>query len=314
MPFSDPQGVPASTYRLQLRKEFPFAEASRIMPYLHGLGVSHIYLSPVLMSAAGSTHGYDVNDYHRIDTELGGRRGFEELAAVVKAHDMGMLLDFVPNHMGIQGTANRWWQDVLECGPLSPHADFFDIDWRDQYQSGPARVLVPILDQQYGVVLEAGRFSLRFDASAGTFSLHYEDLRFPVSPATYADILAGAAREPDCPDDARSALETLAEAFRSLSRGDDGPIPRGRRDELKRQVAAAANEAVVRAIEAHLAAVNGHAGDPRSVDRLDEIISAQHYRLAHWRTGAHEVNYRRFFAIDTLIGLRMENPKVFEET
>lgn len=316
MPFTDPQGVPAATYRLQLRKEFPFAEASRVLPYLHGLGVSHCYLSPVLMSAPGSTHGYDVNDYHRIDTELGGRRGFEEFAVQVRAREMGILLDFVPNHMGIEGSSNRWWQDVLECGPHSPHADFFDIDWRDHYQSGRARILVPILDNQYGVVLEAGRFALRCDATAGTLALQYEDLRFPLRPSTYADLLAGAAREPGCPEEGRVALERLATAFRALPRGDEGPVPRAPRDELKRQlgVALRTGDAAQRALAGHLDTINGHGGDPRSVDRLDEIIGDQHYRLAHWKTGAHEVNYRRFFAIDTLIGLRMENPKVFEET
>src|SRR3954470_23236303 len=169
MPFTDPQGIPASTYRLQLRKEFPFAEARRLVPYLDALGVSHAYLSPVLMSAPGSTHGYDVNDYHRIDIELGGRKGFEELAAEMHAHGMGIVLDFVPNHMGIQGSSNRWWQDVLECGPHSPYADFFDIDWHDPSQTNRARVLVPILDNQYGIVLEAGRFSIRFEEWTGAF-------------------------------------------------------------------------------------------------------------------------------------------------
>ncbi|MGH7956825.1 MAG: malto-oligosyltrehalose synthase [Opitutaceae bacterium] len=315
MPFTDPRGVPASTYRLQLRKEFPFADAARVVPYLDALGVSHCYLSPILMSAPGSTHGYDVNDYHRIETDLGGRGGFEALATAARARDMGILLDFVPNHMGIEGSSNRWWQDVLECGPYSPHADFFDIDWRDHSQSERPRVLVPILDNQYGVVLEAGRFALRFNPAAGTLAVHYEDLRLPVNPGTYSDILAGAAREPGCAGDARVVLEKLASDFRALPRGDDGPIPRGPREELKRQLAvAAAKETVLRAVTGHLETINGHGKDPRSVDRLDEIISDQHYRLAHWKTGAHEVNYRRFFAIDTLIGLRMENPKVFEET
>jgi (1->4)-alpha-D-glucan 1-alpha-D-glucosylmutase len=315
MPFTDPQGVPASTYRLQLRKEFPFPDAQRIVPYLHALGATHCYLSPLLMSAPGSTHGYDVNDYHRIDVELGGRRAFEEFAATVRAHNMGILLDFVPNHMGIQGTSNRWWQDVLECGPFSPHADFFDIDWRDHYQSGRARVLVPILDNQYGIVLEAGRFALRFAPEAGTMAVHYEDLRFPLSPRSYADILSAAARDAGCPEEIKPTLQKLADGFRALPSGDEGPIPRAPRDELKRQLAAAAvDERVKNAITSHLDVINGHAGDPRTVDRLDAIINDQHYRLAHWKTGAHEVNYRRFFAIDTLIGLRMENPKVFEET
>ncbi len=317
MPFTDPQGVPASTYRLQLRKEFPLADAGRIVPHLHRLGVSHCYLSPVLMSAPGSTHGYDVNDYHRIDTELGGPKAYEEFAARARELGMGILLDFVPNHMGIEGSSNRWWQDVLECGPYSPFADFFDIDWCDPHHSGGARVLVPLLDNQYGVVLEAGRFTLRCHAPSGTLAVHYEGLRFPLNPATYSEILASAAEMPAVADEVRSTLREIAEGFRALPRGDNGgPIPRAPRDELKRRLAAAlkANEATGRAIEAQLAAINGRAGDARSMDRLDAILAEQHYRLAHWKTGAHEVNYRRFFAIDTLIGLRMENPRVFEET
>lgn len=316
MPFTSSQGVPASTYRLQLRKEFPFAEASRIVPYLHALGISHCYCSPVLMSAPGSTHGYDVNDYHRIDTDLGGHGGYADFVAKAHAHGMGMLLDFVPNHMGIQGTSNRWWQDVLECGPYSPHADFFDIDWGDTEKGERARVLVPILDNQYGVVLEAGRFAIRFDGAKGTLTVHYEDLRFPLCPGTYADLLEGAAAQANVPADAREVLSQLVAGFRALPRGDDAPIEQAPRDELKRRLAEAArlSEAVRNAIAQHLAEINGQAGDARSMDRLDAIISDQHYRLAHWKTGAHEVNYRRFFAIDTLIGLRMENPKVFEET
>lgn len=315
MPFTDPQGVPASTYRLQLRKEFPLAAAARIVPHLSALGVSHCYLSPVLMSAPGSTHGYDVNDYHRIDTELGGREGYEAFVAEVRAHGMGVLLDFVPNHMGIQGSSNRWWQDVLECGPYSPFADFFDIDWGEQPQTGPARVLVPILDAHYGVVLEAGRFTLRCDPAAGTLAVHYEDLRFPINPATYADILesTGAA---ELPEEKRATLRRIAAGFRALPSGAAGPIPREPRDELKRQLAAAltADEGLRRAVDDQLTQHNGRAGDPRSMDALDAILGRQHFRLAHWKTGAHEVNYRRFFAIDTLIGLRMENPRVFAET
>ena len=173
MPFTDSQGVPASTYRLQLRMEFPFAAASRLVPYLRDLGISHCYCSPILMSAPGSTHGYDVSDYHRIDTGLGGYQGYAEFATHAQAHGMGILLDFVPNHMGIEGSSNRWWQDVLECGPYSPHADFFDIDWSDHAQVGSARVLVPILDNHYGVVLEAGRLTVRYEGATGTFATFY---------------------------------------------------------------------------------------------------------------------------------------------
>ena len=316
MPFTDPQGVPVSTYRLQLRKEFPFAGATAIVPYLNALGVSHCYCSPILMSAPGSTHGYDVNDYHHIDAELGGRPAFDEFARVVRGRGMGIVLDFVPNHMGIHGSSNRWWQDVLECGRNSPHADFFDIDWSETNPAGRARVLVPVLEDQYGVVLDAGKLSVNYED--GAFFVRYYDHRFPVSPATYASLLAGAAERPECSEAARPKLRVIADAFRSLplNRGADEPIGRRPRNELKAQLATAleADETVARAIAAHLQVVNGTDGDPRSRDLLDALLSEQHYRLAHWKTGAHEINYRRFFAIDTLIGLRMENPHVFHET
>jgi (1->4)-alpha-D-glucan 1-alpha-D-glucosylmutase len=313
MPFTDPQGVPVSTYRLQLRKEFPFTAAQERLPYLESLGIGACYCSPILMSAPGSTHGYDVNDYHRIDAELGGRQAFDAFANDIRARGMGIVLDFVPNHMGIHGSSNRWWQDVLECGRNSPHADFFDIDWSEPFQSGHARVLVPVLDDQYGVVLEAGRLSIGYED--GAFSVRFYDLRFPLSPETYAVVLAGAAELPATSDAARVTLRGLAEAFRSLplSRGADEPIGRRPRNELKAQLATAydADEAVRAAIAVQLEAINGSEGDPRGRDRLDAILAEQHYRLAHWKT---EVNYRRFFAIDTLIGLRMENPEVFAET
>jgi len=316
MPFTESKGVPVSTYRLQLRKEFPFPAATQIVPLLDRLGVTHCYCSPVLMSAPGSTHGYDVNDYHHIDTELGGRTAFDEFAAAAKARQMGIVLDFVPNHMGIHGSSNRWWQDVLECGRNSPHADFFDIDWTEGNPNGRARVLVPVLEDQYGVVLEAGKIAIHYED--GAFAVHYYENRFPVSPATYAQLLRGAAARPECSPAGRDRLTEIGDAFASLplNRGADEPIGRRPRNELKAQLAALhdADPAVQSAIAAHLADVNGVEGDPSSRNQLDDILGEQHYRLAYWKTGAHEVNYRRFFAIDTLIGLRMENPQVFTET
>jgi (1->4)-alpha-D-glucan 1-alpha-D-glucosylmutase len=315
MPFTDPQGVPAATYRLQLRKEFSLADASAQVPYLRSLGISHCYCSPILMSTPGSTHGYDVNDYRRIDPELGGRAGFEEFAQRVKAHDMGILLDFVPNHMGINGGRNPWWLDVLECGPSSPFAEFFDIDWRGHHQGERPRVLVPILENHYGVMLAQGKFSLGYDG--GEFSALYENMRFPLSPATYAELLAGAAVQPGLAEATRQKLNELAEVFRALpvGAGTDEPIGRRRRDDLKRQLASAteADPVMHEAIGTQLQSYNGQVSDPRSFERLDALLGEQYYRLAHWKTGVHEVNYRRFFAIDTLIGLRMENLRVFEE-
>lgn len=316
MPFSDSHGVPAATYRLQLRKEFPLTAARELLPYFQDLGVTHCYCSPLVMSAPGSTHGYDVNDYHRIDAELGGRAAFDEFAAEVRRRGMGIVLDFVPNHMGIHGSSNRWWQDVLECGRSSPHADFFDIDWSEPGQTGQARVLVPVLEAQYGVVLESGKLTLAYES--GAFWVRYYELRFPVSPGTYATLLEGAAEGPRLGTAARERLRAIAEAFRSLplNRGADEPIGRRPRNELKAQLAEAydEDETVREAIDTRLAELNGRDDDPRSRDGLDRILSEQNYRLAHWKTGAHEVNYRRFFAIDTLIGLRMENPHVFHET
>lgn len=316
MPFIQAEGVPVSTYRLQLRKEFSFDHATRIVPLLHDLGITHCYCSPVLMSAPGSTHGYDVNDYHRIDAELGGQAGFEAFARELRSRKMGVVLDFVPNHMGIHGASNRWWQDVLECGPKSPHADFFDIDWSDANAPQQARVLVPVLEDQYGLVLEAGKLAIAFED--GAFSVRYYDHRFPVSPATYAKLLGAAAMRPECSAAARERLEVIAEAFRSLpeGRGEEEPIGRRPRNELKAQLAdaCAADATVGAAIEGHLREVNGRPDSAGSHEALDDLLSSQHYRLAHWKTGAHEINYRRFFAIDTLIGLRIENPKVFHET
>jgi (1->4)-alpha-D-glucan 1-alpha-D-glucosylmutase len=316
MPFTDPHGVPVSTYRLQLRKEFPFDAARAILPLLDTRGITHCYCSPLLMSAPGSTHGYDVNDYHRIDAELGGRAGFDEFSKALQSRGMGVVLDFVPNHMGIHGSSNRWWQDVLECGRNSPHADFFDIDWGETSQGGSPRVLVPVLGDQYGAVLESGNLAVAYED--GAFSVRYYEHRFPVSPATYEKLLNGVAARRECSDAAREKLRTIATAFGSLplNRGADEPIGRRPRNELKAQLAALhdADDSVRRALAGYLQTLNGSNDDPRSRDALDEILSEQHYRLAHWKTGAHEVNYRRFFAIDTLIGLRMENPNVFHET
>jgi (1->4)-alpha-D-glucan 1-alpha-D-glucosylmutase len=316
MPFSEAQCVPAATYRLQLRLEFPFAEAGAQIAYLRQLGMSHCYCSPILMSTPGSTHGYDVNDYRRIDPDLGGEEGFAQFAATVKAHGMRILLDFVPNHMGINGGRNPWWLDVLECGPHSPYAEFFDIDWRDLHDRQP-RVLVPILDDQYGVVLEQGRFAIVYDG--GEFELRYESMQFPLSPGTYASLLSGAVQRLSGDGEARQRLAALGDAFRDLPRCREGepekPIGQRERDRLKLRLAALteANETLLMAVKAEIGCVNGLPDNPRSLDRLDSILNEQHYRLAHWKTGVHEANYRRFFAIDSLIGLRMENPRVFEE-
>ena len=179
--------IPRATYRLQLTPNFGFAAAAAIVPYLRALGVSHLYASPFLKARSGSTHGYDVIDYGSLNPELGGETAFGELCDALKQADIGLILDFVPNHMAIHHADNAWWLDVLEWGQDSPHAAAFDIDWR--YFPGHQRVLIPILGAPYGDALTAGDIELRFAQESGTFSAWYYEHRLPIDPRCYADIL-----------------------------------------------------------------------------------------------------------------------------
>lgn len=307
------QRLPVATCRLQLQREFPFGALTALVPYLDALGISDCYCSPIFLSAPGSTHGYDVNDYRRIDPELGGRRGLETLHAALAERKMGLLLDFVPNHMGINGPGpfNTWWQDVLEGGRHSPHARFFDIDWNESAITGRAQILVPILEAPYGRVLAEGKLTLAFDASG--LAVNYGEQRFPLRPQSYARILSelgdGEAAE------GNADLRRLSTEFGTLPRPDaneDAAAAKGRStqlDTLKRELAALLEQQP--RLRARLDACLRRINDDRAV--LHEIVADQHYRLASWRTGVHETNYRRFFAIDTLIGMRMEIPEVFQE-
>ena len=307
------QRIPVATYRLQLRREFPFAEATKLVPYAAALGVSDFYCSPVFLSTPGSAHGYDVNDYRRVNPDLGGRKELDRLHARLSEHGMGMLLDFVPNHMGINGPGllNTWWRDVLEHGEHSAHAEFFDIDWNARTSAGRSQVLVPILEDHYGRVLEAGKLSLVIED--GGFNVAYYDMRFPLSPHSYPLVLRG--------DGENAALSELSEVIGALPSPDASEDVEGARarterfSELKKKLRGllARDEEARAWLDARLAQLNGRAGEAESFDALDEIVQRQHYRLAFWKAGVHETNYRRFFAIDTLIGLRMENPVVFHE-
>jgi len=254
---------PRATYRVQLHPGFTFDDLAGIVPALHALGVSDCYCSPIFRPTPGSLHGYDVCDYEEINPEIGGEAGLRLLSAKLHEHEMGLLLDFVPNHMGIDGPLNRWWRDVLRLGRGSAYADFFDIHWNDYSDPGRARVFAPLLPEHYGLMLERGELRLVFERGAPALAIG--ELRLPLRPETEAEIL-GDATGPE-------AEAIVAERLRRL---------------------------------------NGRPGDPASFDELDRIIDRQHYRLARWQAGAHGTNYRRFFAIDTLVGLRMEEPRVFE--
>ena len=293
---------PRATYRLQFHRGFTFREALELVPYLAELGVSHIYASPITEARPGSTHGYDIVNHNRLNPEIGSDDDFRALVAALHQRGMGLILDIVPNHMGI-GNDNAWWLDVLEWGEASPYARYFDINWDAVRPDLKGRVLLPVLGDQYGAVLENGKIALRFDAAEGSFSFWYYEHRFPVSPLSYPTILtAGGA-----------PLGTLANEFAVLKR-----MPRdARRPQaavLKHRLAKATEEGeAAEAIGAALEAFSGRPGHPRSFRRLNRLLDRQAYRLAYWRVAAEEINYRRFFNINDLAGLRVELPELFAE-
>ena len=316
--------IPRCTYRVQLNREFTFAHVTALVPYLARLGISHVYCSPYLLARPGSTHGYDITDHNALNPEIGSAEDFERFLSVLKDHGMGHLLDMVPNHMGVLGADNAWWLDVLENGPASTYAEFFDIEWQPVNAALRNKVLIPVLGDQYGLVLERGELKLRFKAETGELSVCYYDHRFPIDPGLYAPILAAASAEvntADLPPHAGAALETLCTAFGHLPARDDALAKHRAQRQLdkeshKRELARlAADHAPIRsAIERAVQSYNGTAGDRASFERLHELLERQAYRLSSWRVAVDEINYRRFFDINDLAALRMENEVVFEAT
>jgi (1->4)-alpha-D-glucan 1-alpha-D-glucosylmutase len=310
-----PPTVPRATYRLQFHQGFGFEDARRVVPYLAALGISHVYASPLTMARPGSTHGYDVIDFNRLNPELGDDAAFDALIAELHRHEMGLLLDFVPNHMGV-GSDNPWWLDVLEWGPLSPYATFFDIDWEASARGIRGKVTLPVLGDQYGKVLEAGELRLQFDGAAGTFHVAYYDERFPIAARRYPQLLHATA---SLLDREGATLFELADKFAVLG-ADDATLEQWavRRQEafaLKGALAEAASEPGARdALDAAVAALNGTPGLPETFEPLHALLEDQAYRLAYWRVASSEINYRRFFDINQLAGLRMERGEVFEAT
>ena len=295
-----PPAVPLATYRLQLTAQFGFDEAAAVVPYLQALGISHLYASPFLKARAGSTHGYDVVDYGALNPELGGEDGFARLCEALARADMGLILDFVPNHMAIHDADNAWWLDVLEWGRGSPHAMAFDIDW--DFFSGQLRVLLPILGSPYGQAFDNGEIALRYDAAEGSFSAWYYEHRLPIALPCYADILhavvtaAGAAAT----DSGHRLLEAAAR-FREATHIEASA--------LKAVLAALADgeDIIVKGLDAFDAKRS-----EASTRALHYLLERQHYRLAHWRLAGSEINYRRFFDITSLAGLRVEHRPTFD--
>ena len=306
--------APSATYRLQFHKGFTFADAEAILPFLKRLGISHVYASPIQKARPGSTHGYDTVDPRAINPELGGLPGFEAFAAAIKAQGLELLLDIVPNHMGVGGADNHWWLSVLEWGELSPFGDTFDIDWERLGAHG--KLVAPFLGGQYGEILEKGDLKLAFDRDDGSFSVWHYEHRFPICPLTYPDILDRAvAVEAGDAGHGVDGLLRIAEQLRAIAQE---PAHR-RRDvvqtceKLKRRIADLARRAhVAQGLEQAVAVFNGTPGLPESFGPMHRLLEQQAYRLSFWRVAASDVNYRRFFDIDGLAGVRIEEPAVFQ--
>ncbi len=312
-----PQGraeavIPRATYRLQLHKDFNFDDAVAALPYLQRLGVSHLYCSPIWRARPGSLHGYDVVAHGEINPELGGRDGFERFANAARELGLGLILDMVPNHMGVLAADNPWWTDVLENGQGSAYARHFDIDWHPVNADLEGKVLLPVLGGHYGDVLVGGQLQVGFERNRGRLVLRYFEHGFPLALRTYALLLTHAAQRLG-DGHARGQVEGLAEAFAALPARTqfDAAVARSR-EELKSRLAelAQGHAEVAAAIDAALAEVNGE----ETRDTLHALHEGQHYRLAYWRVAADEINYRRFFDINDLAALRMEEPAVFEAT
>jgi (1->4)-alpha-D-glucan 1-alpha-D-glucosylmutase len=298
--------IPLATYRLQLTADFGFDAAAAIVPYLKSLGITHLYASPFMKARHGSTHGYDIVDHTHLNPELGGEEGFERLSEALKAHDLGLILDFVPNHVGVHFADNPWWLDVLEWGPASPHAVSFDIDWDIlPFRSRPG-VLLPILGSSYGQSLEKGDIKLRYDPDHGSLSAWYFEHRLPIAPERYGEILRHAVKEAAAEDStAGKRIIELASRYEGLRHPNRKEAP-SFKAELKS--IAGSTEIIARGLDAYRAG----ADRPAQTLALHHLLERQHYRLAHWRLASSDINYRRFFDVNSLAGLRVEDPGTFE--
>ncbi|MEA2941302.1 MAG: (1-_4)-alpha-D-glucan 1-alpha-D-glucosylmutase [Bradyrhizobium sp.] len=301
-----PAAIPIATYRVQLTADFDFDAAAGIVPYLKSLGITHLYASPFMKARKGSTHGYDIVDHAQLNPELGGEAGFERLSQTLKQHDLGLILDFVPNHVGVHFADNPWWLDVLEWGPASPHAVSFDIDWDTLPYRARGGVLLPIIGSSYGEALEKGEIELRYDAGEGSFSAWYFEHRLPIAPQRYGEMLrtivreAGGEREP-----AGKQLLDLASRHTGPRRPsrDDAPAFKA---ELKG--IAGSTDIIVRGLNAYRAGPDR----PAQTLALHHLLERQHYKLGQWRLASSEINYRRFFDVNSLAGLRVEDAGTFD--
>jgi (1->4)-alpha-D-glucan 1-alpha-D-glucosylmutase len=306
--------APLSTYRLQLHAGFAFADAEAVLPYLQSLGIGDCYASPIFEARPGSQHGYDVTRHDRINPELGGEEGFARLSAKLRSLDMGLLLDIVPNHMGV-GNDSLWWQDVLENGRASEYADCFDIDWDPLDPRMRGKLLLPVLGRQYGEELESKR--IQMEAEDGRVRARYYGHVMPVAPRSIPVMFPEAElAELGAPQGFRELLREIAHIPPHDTTDKALALQRRRQlEELRPRLREALrSEEMQGPLSKALERVNGAEGDAGSFDRLHEMLELQPWRLAYWRVSTEEINYRRFFDINDLVGLRMENPRVFAAT
>jgi (1->4)-alpha-D-glucan 1-alpha-D-glucosylmutase len=314
--------LPESTYRLQFHAGFTFRDAVAIVPYLRELGITHCYASPYLKACPGSTHGYDIIDHGSLNPEIGTTAEYEDWVSVLHEHGMGQILDTVPNHMGVGSNDNPWWNDVLENGPASRFAPYFDIAWRSSLRPELRdKVLLPVLAGLYGDVLEAGELALTF--SDGAFFVKYGERRFPIAPRSYGRILGPGLEELEsalgADDPGFIEFQSILTAVRNLpgsSETEPEKVAERQREKevIKRRLATLAGQSqpIHDFIDRNVALFAGRPGDARSFEPMDDLLENQCYRLSYWRVGSDEINYRRFFDVNDLAALAMERIDVFE--
>jgi (1->4)-alpha-D-glucan 1-alpha-D-glucosylmutase len=313
--------IPSSTYRLQLNRDFPLPRALEILGYLHQLGISDCYTSPLAQARPGSQHGYDVINHGVLNPELGGEEAFRQFASRARQFGLGLIVDTVPNHMCINDAANRWWFDVLENGPSSSYAAFFDVDWHPPKDDLRDKVLLPVLGDQYGRVLENQEITITY--KDGGFTAQYYDLSLPLAPRSWTWILDPVQEdlERQAGESDREVME-LASIITALnhlplrSETDPAKVRERQREKevIKTRLATLVESsgAVRTKLDESLRKLNGTRGDPHSFDRLERLLADQAYRLAFWQVAADEINFRRFFDVNHLAAIRVEDPEVFK--
>lgn len=316
--------MPRATYRLQFNKDFTFKDATNLVPYLNRLGISHCYASPLLKARPGSPHGYDITDHQQFNQDIGTLEDFRHLSDRLRLHGMGLIMDIVPNHMGA-GQDNFWWTDVLENGPSSLYAEYFDIDWNPLADDLQNKILLAILGESYGKILENGEIQLNFEPDSGRFWLHYWDHRVPIDPMTYPIVLGHRLEVLETrlghQDNAWLEYQSLLSALENLPVETQHDFLRKEERERERTIALnrlislyRQTPEILAFIEENVQEFQSKKDDPPSLNRLNRLLEKQNYRLANWRVASDEINYRRFFDINDLVAVRVEDERVFRDT